>query len=439
MTTAMTTATTTAITRTRHFSATDMGRYELIPFEVTPRTERIDISVAYTRHATTVADGITLRREQAVVDLFLHDPNDVCVGASGSERTTVFLSGTDATPGFKRQPIQSGGWAIGAGLYKIPEEGLDVTWTITLTPKTMSLFKGDNHVHTDHSDGGMSVADTIAQAARQGMDFVFLTDHNTTTQQQPQPFSPDITVLPGSEWTHYKGHAGFLGVAQPYKGSFVSNSLAETQARLKEAQTLGAMVVLNHPFCPQCPWLWGFEAVAHDAVEVWNGVMSERNLKALHWWHQQLLAGRRLPAVGGSDWHRPGLLGGIGMPCMCLHAWSREPEDLMDAMRAGNGYISYLPQGPGIQPEDAVPGGEWPADKPLKLTFTDLRGGDVLRLITDQAEEALPCPSDANAWEMARTLGSARFIRFEVLRSYAPGLPPMTAMVSNPIWAGTGI
>ncbi len=135
MTTAMTTATTTAITRTRHFSATDMGRYELIPFEVPPRTERIDISVAYTRHATTVADGITLRREQAVVDLFLHDPNDVCVGASGSERTTVFLSGTDATPGFKRQPIQSGGWAIGAGLYKIPEEGLDVTWTITLTPK----------------------------------------------------------------------------------------------------------------------------------------------------------------------------------------------------------------------------------------------------------------------------------------------------------------
>ncbi len=86
-------------------------------------------------------------------------------------------------------------------------------------------------------------------------------------------------MLPGSEWTHYKGHAGFLGVAQPYKGSFVSNSLAETQARLKEAQSLGAMVVLNHPFCPQCPWLWGFEAVAHDAVEVWNGVMSERNLR----------------------------------------------------------------------------------------------------------------------------------------------------------------
>ena len=419
----------------RFFTDTETGTYVLLPFVVPERTERIDITYAYARCVEETVDGRTAQTEQAVIDLFLHDADGVCVGSSGSERTHIFVSGCEATPGFRVMPLKSGQWAVGAGVYKVPAAGVEVTWTVSFTPKKKRLFRGDTHVHTEGSDGWMSAMDTATHAARQGLDFLFLTDHNNVAHNEQLPVVPGITVLPGTEWTHYKGHAGFLGVKNPYASTFVANSMGEMQAMLADACQRGAFVVLNHPFCPQCPWIWGFDDIAHDAVEIWNGVMSERNQRALHWWHAQLVAGHRLPAIGGSDYHRPGLLGSMGMPCLCLSSWSREPEDLLRAMRAGNGYISYLPQGPGVVPMNAELGGEVPVDEPLSFLFTDLKGGDVIRILTDKTEEAIPCPSETSSWEMERKLGSARFMRFEVLRSYAPGLPLMTAMVSNPVWS----
>lgn len=344
------------------------------------------------------------------------------------------VSGCASTPGYRILPLTPGRWEIGVGLYKVPEEGLDVTWTVALTPKTRRWFKGDTHVHTEGSDGWMSAVDTVVHAARQGLDFLFLTDHNNVAHNEQLPSVPGITVLPGSEWTHYNGHAGFLGVTHPYETTFLANNRQEMERILANAQSRGAFVVLNHPFCPQCPWNWGFDGLPNDAVEIWNGVMSERNGRALAWWHAQLVAGHRLPAVGGSDYLRPGLLGSIGMPCMCLYAWSREPKDILDAMRRGNGYISHLPQGPGVSPLNADLGGAAPEDVPLSIKFTDLRGGDTIRLITDQGEETLSCPPGTVEWVVERRFGDARFYRFEVMRSYAPGLPPLTAMVSNPIW-----
>ena len=419
----------------RVFTDTDAGTYVLLPFDVPERMERIDITYAYARYIEETADGRTTRTEQAVIDLFLHDADGVCVGSSGSERTQVFVSGCEATPGFRVMPLKPGQWAVGAGVYNVPAAGVEVTWTVSFTHKRKRLFRGDTHVHTEGSDGWMSAVDTATHAARQGLDFLFLTDHNNVAHNEQLPAVPGVTVLPGTEWTHCKGHAGFLGVKNPYASTFVANSMDETQSMLVDARQRGAFVVLNHPFCPQCPWLWGFDDISFDAVEVWNGVMSERNQRALHWWHEQLVAGHRLPAIGGSDYHRPGLLGSMGMPCLCLSSWSREPEDLLQAMRAGNGYISYLPQGPGVFPLNAELGGEAPAVKPLAFQFTDLEGGDVIRLLTDKTEEAITCPPETSSWEMERSLDGARFMRFEVLRSYAPGLPLMTAMVSNPVWS----
>ena len=131
----------------RIFTAKEEGTYILLPFDVPERIERIDLSYTYARFIEETTDGRTARLEQAIIDLFVHDAEGSCVGSSGSERTQIFISGYEATPGFRVVHLTPGVWAVGAGVYKVPPSGMEVTWTVTLTPKRKQLFRGDTHVH----------------------------------------------------------------------------------------------------------------------------------------------------------------------------------------------------------------------------------------------------------------------------------------------------
>ena len=48
------------------------------------------------------------------------------------------------------------------------------------------------------------------------MDYIFISDHNNYAHNLNLPALTDITILPGTEWTHYQGHAGLLGVPRPF-------------------------------------------------------------------------------------------------------------------------------------------------------------------------------------------------------------------------------
>ena len=87
---------------------------------------------------------------------------------------------------------------------------------VEVTPKERRLFKGDTHVHTTASDGILEPEEAALLARRMGLDFLIFTDHNNSAQNDRLPFYEDITLIPGTEWTHYKGHAGFLGTEQAF-------------------------------------------------------------------------------------------------------------------------------------------------------------------------------------------------------------------------------
>ena len=55
------------------------------------------------------------------------------------------------------------------------------------------------------------------------------------------------------------GHAGILGAKRPFDNPFCVNSRQEMERKFAEAREQGAIVVLNHPFCPSCGWRWGME------------------------------------------------------------------------------------------------------------------------------------------------------------------------------------
>jgi hypothetical protein len=418
---------------------TQEGRYIPIPFVLEKNIERIDVRYSYSRYEKSQADGFTMHRESSIIDLAIEAPGGEFIGASGSDRAHVWVSPLGSSAGFSKCEITPGTWHIIAGAYKVPEGGVTVEYEILLTRKKRRLFRGDTHLHTHASDGAADIAGTINLARQQGLDFLIITDHNNFKLDGEVPLCHDITVIHGTEWTHYRGHAGILGVQRPYRSPYYTESVDETVKLMQEARENGAMVVLNHPFCPLVPWQWGFD-LPYDGIEVWNGVMSERNERAIGWWHKRLCAGERLPATGGSDYHRAGLFGGLAMPCMFLYALSRSPEDIMDALRRGSGYISYLAGGPGADMVCRSKDAEYsfgdlaPSGSEVEITFFGLRGMDELKIITDLGEENIYCPGDAVSCKLTRSFPGARFVRLEVYRSYAPGLPPMRAMLTNPIY-----
>ena len=414
--------------------------YIRLPFSVDADTESISIRYRYLSSFAGQDGPFVIEGEPCTIDLAVMMPDGRMAGSSGSDRSSILISPLGSSAGFQSCELPEGTWHIIAGAYHIPANGVAVEYEVEVTPKERRLFKGDTHVHTTASDGILEAGEAALLARRMGLDFLIFTDHNNSAQNDRLPFYEDITLIPGTEWTHYKGHAGFLGSEQVFSTPFFTASLEETRALFMEAEENGAFRVINHPFCPLVPWEWDF-SLPFDGLEVWNGVMSERNEKAAFWWHQQLCSGRKLPVTGGSDYHRPGLLGSLAMPCQCLYAPSRSRADLLKALRQGSGYVSYLPSGPqadfaAISPEglpasfgDVAVRGEY-----TDIQLTGLCQGDEIRLITDTAAESLIAPSGACELKLRRRFPDALFLRLELYRSYAPGLPPMKALLTNPVY-----
>lgn len=407
------------------------GQYFELPFEVPQDICRITIQYAYQRrYEEQQRDGSVRSRETTIVDLALRDGKGDYVGSSGSDRSEVSVSAWESSDGYARVETASGSWAIIVGAYKIPKEGAEVCYTISMEPKARRLLKGDLHLHTLGSDGSMSIGDTAEAARKAGLDFICITDHNNYAQNLKEADVKGITVIPGCEWTHYRGHAGLLGAVRPFDSAFCVNTDQEAREKLKEARRNGAAVVLNHPFCPYCGWHFGYD-VPYDLIELVNGaVVPEANEACLRWWHEQLCNGAHLPVIGGSDFHRYGAERTIGYPTTCVYALSSSPKDIMRAIRSGHSFITVYTDGPcvDIRAGEAEIGDVVSDESELDIFFESLKAGDVLRLLTDSTEERLVAGEHVSAWRLRRSLKGAKFFRTEVLRR------GRTVLWSNPVY-----
>ncbi len=191
-------------------------------------TESLSLSYFYQRHeeGERRADGLSPRREINIIDLGLIAPDGTQVGVSGSDKTEIHLSETYATPGYRPCSLVPGEWRILLGAYKVAQAGVTVRYELSFTPKRLRLFKGDLHTHTLASDGVLSVEELAQRAVRHGLDFLAITDHNQMVKTNSLPRLPGLTLIPGMEWTHFKGHANFLGVDKPFDEPFFANDLA---------------------------------------------------------------------------------------------------------------------------------------------------------------------------------------------------------------------
>ncbi len=418
------------------------GTYFTLPFTMPPDTEKLTLSYMYERHRESeskIGNGSFITRQEInIIDLGLIAPDRTQVGASGSDKYELFLSANEATPGYKPYPLISGSWMILIGAYKVASEGVTVKFELSFVKKTLRLFKGDLHTHTIASDGVLTTEELGWHALRHGLDFVAVTDHNQLISTEALPHIPGITFIPGVEWTHYLGHANFLGIDKPYDSSFAANKLDEVVTRFESARNRGALIILNHPFEEGMGFQFDINTLPFDCMEVWNGPMRESNLRALSFWQSMLANGKKIPITGGSDYHRDSPFQILGGPTTCVYAMSSSSNDILYAIKSGHSYITFAPNGPTLEMTtgEAILGDtvSWAQTKKLQISVNGLVGGDIIQVVTGTICETI-CESPANGRiEISYTMNAPGFARIEILRSFLPGLPLLPALISNPIY-----
>lgn len=426
----------------RHISSAEQGLYLLLPFEMPDKTSRLDLSYSYQIHESRdvpVPDGqFSALRKLNIVDIGLIAPDGCQVGASGSSRQEVMISETDATPGYQPHALTCGTWQIILGAYVIAPEGVDVKVELDFTPKSARWLCGDLHVHTLASDGSLPLVHLARHARIHGLDFIAVTDHNQAVRRASFPKVEGLTIIPGQEWTHYLGHSNFLGVEQPYQGSFIANNPEEAQAIFGQARRSGALISINHPCETNYGFKYDLNLVEHDLIEVWNGPMRPTNLEAIARWDAMLKAGRKQVAVCGSDYHQDTFFQRLASPCLYVLADSNSETDILTAVRNGRSYFAFSPTALRLllEVDGKTYGGSLPWRKGLEASLKGfaLNKGDIVRLISLDSVQEVFCAPEAGDFELTLPVAARGYWRFEVYRTFFDFLPSMPALVTNPIW-----
>jgi len=394
------------------------------PFDVPPDTDHIQVRCS--------VDGYTFAGE--VVDLGIRDAERVR-GWSGGARDSFSVGRVHATPGYLAGELRPGSWAVLVASNRLPQQAITVRLTIGCVVAVPRWFAGDLHTHTVHSDGTYELAEALSLASDAGLDFVALTDHNTTSQNQAAGAHPSLTIIPGLELTTYRGHANVLGAADPLPDFRVRDE-RELRARLATARSAGARIVLNHPHDPGCGWQFSWD-VPFDWFEVWNGPWRPSNQLALDWWQARLAEGRRLVAVCGSDVHRPHQYIKHGWPTAWVWSAAATADALLSAIDRGHITMSSAPFGPRAELRcgRAQAGDEVAAAGELAIVVEHAEAGDMVNIVTENGvEQRYRIAGSVPRWETMWQAPPRRFYRLEVWRHFPQVDMTLVAALTNPLY-----
>ncbi|CAN5776795.1 CehA/McbA family metallohydrolase [soil metagenome] len=352
----------------------DHQTYREVPFKVPTGVTRL-----------TVAFDYSGRDQKATLDLGLRDPQRFR-GWSGGNKSTFTVSEAEATPSYLPGPLPAGTWRLVLGAPNI-RKGAAAAYTAKIwferagdPPASLSAtpvragpgwYRGDLHLHTAHSDGAClshrgvkvpcPVFKTLEAASVRGLDFIAVTDHNATSQNQSlrelAPYYDDLLLIPGREITTFQGHANVFGPTGPLDFQLTGPRAPTLAKILDEAAAAGGVFSINHPGMPSgeacmgCGWsapdtpydrIGVMEVVNGGALAI-SGGKADGLFSGLPAWEAQLNAGRRITAIGGSDNHDatldPAKAPAVGVPTTVVHADELSQAAILAAIRAGHVFI----------------------------------------------------------------------------------------------------
>jgi len=348
----------------------DGGDFFTVAFEVPEGTAELQIS-----HD----DG----SEADILDWGLLAPDGSFRGWGGGNTEDAVLTADAASRSYLPGPLPAGTWRVLVGKARI--ESAEPTWQVEVTTRASATLDpqperrpyadvdlgggprwvaGDFHVHSRESGDASATLDAIATLAEaRGLDFVALSEHNTTSVTSllgdAQDRYPDLLLLPGQELTTYAGHANGIGLTEmvPFAMGFEGADFDATAQAVADA---GGLLSINHPvldlgdLCIGCAWEHPLPARGLlAAVEIATGGWSQTGVlfteDAIAFWDALCDEGHHLAAMGGSDDHRAGTGTGpfdspVGDSTTLVYVDTLSRAAILDGIRAGRTVVKL--QGP---------------------------------------------------------------------------------------------
>ncbi|MEU9130583.1 CehA/McbA family metallohydrolase [Kitasatospora sp. NPDC048540] len=328
-------------------------QWSSVDFDVPAGVRRISVSSTFDPAKSPSVPGTWSN----MLDIGIFGPTGFR-GWSGGARRDFTLSGSDATPGYVPGPIQAGRWSVALG--PLVSEPGGMNWQIQVTleygdqlppvpydilPSAVpghgaGWYRGDLHLHSEHSDGGRTVDQLVAAARAGRMDFIATSDHNTNSTglgwhgNVPR----DLLVINAEEVTTRHGH--WLAVGLP-QGDWIdwhySPASGQFDQYAQHVRARGGLVVAAHPMTPGAGSFWEFGLDKVDAMEIWNGPWTLDDEANVALWHTLLFGGKRIPGLGNSDAHGGDV---VGLPHNVVRASSLSKNAVLEALRLGRSYAA---------------------------------------------------------------------------------------------------
>ena len=359
-----------------------ISSYIQIPFEVPAAVGEMILRL---RYSPAEVNGIG-----NLITLGLFDP----AGFRGNAHRRppdeqVRLAADGATVGFIPGPLPAGTWLAQLAVHAVLPDARPCQYTLDIElrvgrdgqdgppaavrwqPQQDALrgqpgwYRGELHSHTLHSDADWPAGQLIAASQKRGLDFLFITDHNThSVYYELAGTQPEgLLLIPGIELTTFEGHALVLGIRDwiDWRCGYAGRSM---QDAAREIQQAGGLFIIAHPFaagspfCTGCRWDYAdFSLPGADGIEVWNGQWrseGDKNPDGLRLWHELQKQGVHITATAGTDIHTARDWEG-GAPVVYVHAHSLSAAAVLEALRGGRVILS---SGPWIDLQvHAEPGG----------------------------------------------------------------------------------
>lgn len=341
--------------------------YVEVPFTVPANIARISVDFSYTG-----------REQHTTIDLGLFD-GERFRGWSGGNKHSFTVSESYATPSYLPGPIRPGTWKlilgvpnIRAGVHSTYEAHIHLARSTDLPAgsafsnaplrNSPAWYRGDLHMHDAHSDGscqsqsGQKVPcplyKTVEAAANRGLDFIAISDHNTTSHfdamQELQPYFDKLLLIPAREITTFQGHANVFGPTAFIDFRLTSPTVPDLNHLLDQVESFHGLISINHPgqptgeACMGCGWsVPNTDYHRIPAIEAINGGNAESAISGIPFWQHRLNDGFRITAIGGSDSHNadspPAF--GIGRPTTVVFATELSQNAILEAIRSGHVFI----------------------------------------------------------------------------------------------------
>ena len=210
----------------------------------------------------------------------------------------------------------------------------------------LPFYRGDCHIHTHYSDGRCTVADARDAAKIAGLDFIFVTDHETTDQKYDCRKFPRVWC--GQEPSDGPHHLGILGTQKSFQptGDFLKD--------FYDARTTpNALTFVPHPtgWFPRTRYTPDRINVLYELADPFNmeimnaanqffGCSDITDARNLELWDKLLGKGKIVYAMGNSDAH---MVHGIGSAWNGVFSQKPNKRDILHALHRGRNFVSDAP------------------------------------------------------------------------------------------------